>query len=443
MPRLIALACLCLCFTSASSRATYVFFTVEGAPKEGVDQLVYHTTVLNGQSAKGYYWADQANFVHGGHAMYIGLQPRERAEDFRAIFSVFGKGPRGISDHTSNGADGGAGASGSIAYPWVMGHRYALEMKVIKSDKAHDDEEAWQGSVMDEATHRTTVIAAYAVPKAWGHLSPKSVFFDEYFPYNAAKYHGDHPAPRPEQPYAKVLVEAPAAAAYGKPLTAVISGLKPNNPDNENLQKTSDTAATVETGLSARSKAGPRCEGAGRVETDRGRLKHLPSTTVSFARTGRQSLASSRPAAWLFAIGSRLAQFQRQAVGIGEEREPLAGQAVDPDRFDGHAGIGQRGDGYRQIDDPERQVPQAHRLRIVRPGRRGGEREQLDLAAVRQRQVQLVRVALPPVRLGHHGQAEHVDVEPFRPCVVGADDRRVVDGRELQHDDLIGSWAGR
>ncbi len=85
----------------------------------------------------------------------------------------------------------------------------------------------------------------------------KSVFFAEYFPYNAAKYHGDHPAPRPEQPYAKVLVEAPTASADGAPLAAAISGLKPNSPDNEKLEKLSDTKASVETGLSAKSKAGP------------------------------------------------------------------------------------------------------------------------------------------------------------------------------------------
>ncbi len=256
MMRLIIPAFLCLCVTAATSRATYVYFTVAAAPREGVDRLVYHTTVLNAQAAKGYYWADQANFVHGGHAIYIGLQPRERAGDYRAVFSVFGKGPRGISDHTSNGADGGAGASGSIAYPWVNGHRYALEMKVIKSDKTHDDEEAWQGSVTDEATHRTAVIAEYAVPKDWGHLSARSVFFSEYFPYNAAKYHGDHPAPRPEQPYAKVRVEAPAAGADGKPLTATISGLKPN-ATNDSIVKDSDTTATIETGLSAKAMAGP------------------------------------------------------------------------------------------------------------------------------------------------------------------------------------------
>ena len=253
--RLLAAAVALMGTCASSTQATYVHFKVNGAPKEGVDRVVYHTTVEDAQSAKGYYWADQANFVHGGHAIYIGLQPRERAADYRAIFSVFGKGARGISDHTSNGADGGAGSSGSITYPWVKGRRYALEMKRVKSDKANADEQAWQGSVTDETTHRTTVIAEYAVPATWGHLLPGSVFFAEYFPYNAAKYHGAHPAPRPEQPYAKVRVEAPAAWADGTPLAAAISGLKPNNPANENLQKVSDTTATVETGLSAKGKS--------------------------------------------------------------------------------------------------------------------------------------------------------------------------------------------
>jgi hypothetical protein len=254
MVRLLMVASVLLFVSSA--RGTYVFFKVDGAPKEGVDKLVYHTTVLTAQSATGYYWADQANFVHGGHAIYIGLQPRPQAQAYKAIFSVFGKGARGISEHTSNGADGGAGSSGSIVYPWVKGRRYALQMSMVRSDQAHDDETAWEGSVTDETTNQTTLIARYAVPASWGHLSPKSVFFAEYFPYNAAKYHGEHPATRPEQPYGKVRVEAPAAWADGATLPAVISGLKPNK-DNDNLQKESDTVATVETGLSAKAKADP------------------------------------------------------------------------------------------------------------------------------------------------------------------------------------------
>ena len=255
MKRLLAAAALLLA-GAVPARATYVYFKAAGAPAEGVDKVVYHTTVLNTPPARGYYWADQANFVHGGHAIYIGLQPRERAADYRAVFSVFGKGARGISEHTSNGADGGAGASGAINYPWVAGRRYALQMALVKSDQTKEDEQAWEGSVTDEATHVTTVIARYAVPAAWGHLSPRSVFFSEYFIYNAAKYHGPNPAKRPEQPYAKIFVEAPAAWAGGKPLEVTISGLKPNGPDTDKMEKDSETTAMVETGLGAKGKAG-------------------------------------------------------------------------------------------------------------------------------------------------------------------------------------------
>jgi hypothetical protein len=243
-------------FFATAARGTYVFFAVPGGPKEGLDKVVYHTTIEDCQSATGYYWADQSNFVHGGHAIYIGLQPRPTHDLYRAVFSVFGKGARGISDHTHNGADGGAGSSGAINYPWAKGHRYALTMQLFKSDKTQADEQAWEGSVTDETTHKTTMIAQYAVPASWGHLSPKSVFFAEYFIYNDAKYHRAHPATRPVEPYAKVLAEAPVGSADGVSHDGKISGLKPSQPDKENLLvKIDDKSATVETGLTEKPKS--------------------------------------------------------------------------------------------------------------------------------------------------------------------------------------------
>lgn len=83
-----------------------------------------------------------------------------------------------------------------------------------------------------------------------------------------------------------------------------------------------------------------------------------------------------------------------------------------------------------QIAHGERQVPQPARLGVAGPRRRVREAEQLDLRAVGQLEVEFVRSAGFPVHLGKHLQAEHLDVEPFRPLVVRADHSDVVRAME-------------
>ena len=80
-------------------------------------------------------------------------------------------------------------------------------------------------------------------------------------------------------------------------------------------------------------------------------LSHKP---VQHAWGSRES-----PVAHRGALLRGFVQFQRQAVGVGEEGEAATGVFVHPHRFAGHALGVQVGDGRVQRSDAEGQVAQA------------------------------------------------------------------------------------
>jgi hypothetical protein len=126
-----------------------------------------------------------------------------------------------------------------------------------------------------------------------------------------------------------------------------------------------------------------------------------------------------------------LVEFQRQAVGIGEEGEAAACVFVGAQRLHRDALHREFVGGRLHVVHFEGQVPQAPSLGPRGSRRRIRKREQLDLRAVGQCQVELVRVARRAVVLGDHAQAEHLGVEALRHRVVGADDGGVMDAIEL------------
>src|SRR3569833_3846215 len=59
------------------------------------------------------------------------------------------------------------------------------------------------------------------------------------------------------------------------------------------------------------------------------------------------------------------------------------------------------------------------------------KREQLDLRATRQLEIEFKRLPFLPIRLGDDRQPEHLCVEVFRSWIVRADDRDVVNAGDL------------
>src|SRR6516225_11186910 len=92
--------------------------------------------------------------------------------------------------------------------------------------------------------------------------------------------------------------------------------------------------------------------------------------------------------------GCGLVDLQRQVVRVREEGEGAARVRVDAHGLDAHALRLEAGLAGRDVGDLEREVAQAARLGIRGPRRAVLEREELDLAAVRQREIELPRAAL-------------------------------------------------
>lgn len=151
-------------------------------------------------NVKGYFWANQFHFENGNHAGYIGIQTRPKAEDKLVIFSVFGKGTQSDSTNCRSGADGGSGTSCSAKFIWQDGHNYYLN--VYKVPNYSTEYYRWRGEIVDEITHQKQVIGEYETPVSWGLLSPSSIFFDEWFPFNASNQ--KNAQDRACVPYAKI-----------------------------------------------------------------------------------------------------------------------------------------------------------------------------------------------------------------------------------------------
>ncbi|VXA87256.1 hypothetical protein AERO8C_50100 [Aeromonas veronii] len=124
----------------------------------------------------------------------------------------------------------------------------------------------------------------------------------------------------------------------------------------------------------------------------------------------------------------RFVELQRQAVGVGEEGKALAGQLVHPYRLYLDPMGQQVGDDPVKIADPKGEMAQAARLGAGGALGRRGEAEQLQLAAVRQGQIQFPRLARFAQGLGDDGQLQYLVVEVARAWVIAGDDGHMVDG---------------
>ncbi|AXI03805.1 DUF3472 domain-containing protein [Aquirhabdus parva] len=183
-----------------------IYYTTQSPSSSGFDQIQWPVTVNTAPSTGStYYFALQANFIGDAKsAIYMGLQPRQANKNL-VIFSTFGTGTAALSPNCHSGADGGSGTSCSIQYNWKKGTPYLLTMKRNTAEST-DILQVWEGYIKDTTTQQQTQIGRFTVPTTRQGLQNSSLFFDEYFPFNAGP---KDPTQRVCVPYAKLLVQSP------------------------------------------------------------------------------------------------------------------------------------------------------------------------------------------------------------------------------------------
>ena len=217
-PLLLLTALLLAPAAFASGHASY---KIPDAPVDGLTQLDFPIRVIKYPDGfkDGYFFAYQYELQHkvknaegrnGYNGFYIGIQRHENGNT--AVCSYFGKGATCVGGTARGGADGMKGWSGSIKYPWQVGHKYILHVEKVGPDKYPKiaaDQEGWEGSIIDEQGQKT-VIAVYAVTQELGNLHPSEGFWVE-------KY-----ANRTKLPDIEVSFGAPVGHADGKTYPGII-----------------------------------------------------------------------------------------------------------------------------------------------------------------------------------------------------------------------------
>ena len=145
-------------------------WSFSGAPSGGMTKLAFPITVNSQPDASGYYWAQQF-YLKNNQGGYLGLQPRTGGG--AALFSIFGNGTSTTNPNCHSGADGGAGTSCLISYPYSVGHEYELEVIVTGTN-------TYTGYVVDDSTAVWTTIGSWTV-SGGGNLQSSGVGFQEYY----------------------------------------------------------------------------------------------------------------------------------------------------------------------------------------------------------------------------------------------------------------------
>ena len=246
--------------SNAAFASGHAYYKVPDAPKDGLMKLDFPIEVLKYPDGfkDGYFFAYQYELQHkikdaggrnGYNGFYIGIQRHENGNT--AVCSYFGKGAHCVGGSARGGADAMNGWSGSIKYPWQVGHKYTLQVEKVGQDKygkIEADEEGWEGSIIDEHGQKS-VIAVYAVSKDLGNLHPSEGFWVEKYKNQA------------ELPDIVVSFGAPVGHADGKMYPGVISNTEKTGDNQEwTCVGNPTTEAVMKSGPSEKKKKDVKAE---------------------------------------------------------------------------------------------------------------------------------------------------------------------------------------
>jgi hypothetical protein len=144
-----------------------------------------------------YFWAHQFRII-GGEGGYLGLQTKGNLADGTltkiAIFSLWNAvGAEGPS--VMPFGNEGSGWSARIAYPWVAGQPYRLQVFSVG--------DSWWAASVTDVTGDEREIGAIRVPEQWRQLDTWSVMWTEYY--------GGPLSRCADMPYSSVIFGTPTA----------------------------------------------------------------------------------------------------------------------------------------------------------------------------------------------------------------------------------------
>ncbi len=183
------------------------YYAYPPGPRTGYDALEF---TLSPQTFQGtpkqadYYWAYQDTF-QTGNTFYFGLQPGGQYGK-TALFSIFGQGTKYEPSYKYcfKSADGGAGTSCHIPYPWLLKHFYDFTITLVGQNKTS---RTWEGRVYDDNARTSTLIGDITVKSLNGiDGAGNEGNFDEY-------YDGC----RPSGSFSEILFLVPVPYYQGKP----------------------------------------------------------------------------------------------------------------------------------------------------------------------------------------------------------------------------------
>ncbi|MFD7923374.1 DUF3472 domain-containing protein [Streptomyces sp. NPDC059740] len=156
--------------TGESFAATPTTHWTTGAPG-AVSRLTLPLAVESAPDASGIYFAFYTT-LESGTRPYAGLQPKPAGSDGRsrlqAIFSSFNAEATTTDDHCSPGADGGAGVSCAVQFPYTKGTTYDL---VLKRASVSGATQLMTGDVVNGSTGATVAhIGSFSLPSGSGRF---------------------------------------------------------------------------------------------------------------------------------------------------------------------------------------------------------------------------------------------------------------------------------
>lgn len=153
------------------------------APASGLNDVTFGFNVANAVHKRGYYYAQQFNFLNVSSVGYTGVQPQDDVDGksrIRGVFSSFQKGATSTHPNCSDGADGGAGVSCGVTITHDLTNTFNCVVENIGGT-------TWRGTLVDSVTGDSTVIGEYTLPDGAGGIRNGQVGFLENFLANGNK----------------------------------------------------------------------------------------------------------------------------------------------------------------------------------------------------------------------------------------------------------------